>query len=817
MSFKITILLLAAVAGLNSASAQVSKAPAYPLITHTPYFSIWSTNDTLNAATTTHWTGANQSLIGLAKVDGKIFRFLGQEPEYYKTVLPTSEEKSYAIKYVETRPADDWASVNFNDQNWVSGQSPIGNQENVNKTIWKSHDIWIRRKFTIRDVQQIKDLLLRVAHDDGAEVMLNGELIYKKVGPVGYRVISLPAKKIKNGENLLAMHVENTGGDALADVGLVEKIDSATFPPIIKAVQTNREVSATQTTYAFNCGGVDLEVKFTSPLIMSNLSLMARPVSYITYQVKANDGKQHHVDLYFSASANIAVNSPAQAVMGKQYVSSGLSVLKAGTVEQPILQKKGDDLRIDWGYVYIAIPNETGVKQFITPEKDALGAFSTNHVLSTQKTGNGLALNTVIPFGKIGANRVSKFMEIGYDEIYPIQYFHQKLRPFWNDTGKKIFDDQLKLAADSYSKTIQECTDLDQQLYQEAVNAGGKEYAALCVMAYRQSISAHQLVKSPKGELLWLSKENFSNGSINTVDVTYPSAPLYLLYNPKLLEGMLSGIFEYSESGKWTKPFPAHDLGKYPVANGQLYGEDMPVEEAGNMLILTDAITQVEKNTDFAKKHWTTLTTWVKYLAEAGLDPANQLSTDDFAGHLARNANLSVKAIVAIGCYADLASRLGEKAIAEEYKQKTQQMVKQWMQLADGGDHFTLAFGHQDTWSQKYNLVWDKVLHLGLFPQEVYDKEIAYYLTKQNQFGIPLDSRRTYTKSDWITWTAVMTNSRQDFDSLIHPVYKYATETPSRVPMSDWYETKNGKMTGFQARSVVGGYFMQTLMNKLKK
>jgi len=804
LSGLLAVLLMPAVNG------QERKAPAYPLITHDTYFSIWTATDQINKSTTRHWSGSNMSLLAYAKVDGKTYRLLGKKEPNYKTLLATADETPYEVAYTESKPADNWINPAFSAAGWKKGVAPFGRDAGKPKTRWDSKDLWVRRSFSFSGLADSK-LYLKIFHDDNIEIYLNGTQIYQHKGwTTGYEYIPLPEiarTKLKKGQNLLAIHVTNTTGGQYLDAGIVKEIKDPEEAGITDALQKASVLTATSTAYDLVCGKVNIRMTFTSPLLLDDLDLLARPVSYISFLATASDAQTHDVKVTFGASTNIAVNRPEQTVQAERYKSGQVAILKAGTLEQTLLTRKDNDSRIDWGYVYLAVPQDQQAVQYISPK------FSLNSQTANQSSvkGRQLFLNTTLNLGKVGAKPVEQYVMLGYDDLYSVQYFGQNLKPWWKNDPQETIEKQLGKASETHAAVIEKCKAFDARMRSKALGLGGETYAKLCELAYRQSIAAHKLVKSPQGDLLFLSKENFSGSFINTVDVTYPSAPLFLEYNPELMKGMLNGIFYYSESGKWNKPYPAHDLGSYPLANGQTYGEDMPVEEAGNMMILTAAIARAEGNADYAKKHWNTLTTWAAYLNKEGFDPANQLCTDDFAGHMARNANLSVKAIVGLGCYAMLAQMLNETETAQKYQAIAKKMALDWMKIADDGDHYVLAFGKEGTWSQKYNLVWDKLLGLGIFPREVAQKEIRYYLTKQNTYGLPLDSRRDYTKSDWILWTATLADQQADFEKLIGPVYQFVLETTPRVPLTDWHETKTGKQSGFQARSVVGGYFIKFL------
>ncbi len=591
--------------------------------------------------------------------------------------------------------------------------------------------------------------------------------------------------------------------------------------------ETRQQVTPTRTIVTMQSPEIELTLTFLTPAFPDDLAVMARPVTYLTWDVKSRDGRTHNVAVYFDASGMTAVNESDEPVVWSRAEIKGLHVLRIGSQQQPILAHSGDNLRIDWGYFYLAIPDKEAAELAAGNQSYRDHFAATGHIPKVDdldqpraprsRFPSAPALNLVLPFGEVGAADVSRHILIGYDDIYSIEYMRQRLLAYWHKEFPTV-SALLEGAEHDYASLTQRSEAYDAELTRDLAREGGPEYASIAVLAFRQAIAAHKLVEDDHGVPFFMPKENFSNGSISTVDVIYPSAPMFLLLNPKLVEAQLEPVLRYAESPHWKFPFAPHDLGVYPLADGQLYGggevseeDQMPVEESGNVLILADAIAHVEHNTDFASRYWPLLTKWANYLLAEGFDPANQLCTDDFAGHLAHNTNLSIKAIEALAAYAQLARERGETQTAERYESAARSMAAKWGPKALDGDHYRLAFDKPGTWSQKYNLVWDSILGLHLFPAEIAEREVAYYKSHLNRFGLPLDNRATYTKLDWTIWSATLARNAADFQAIVHLVFEFLNQTPDRVPMTDWYDTITARQVGFQARSVVGGVYIKML------
>ena len=585
--------------------------------------------------------------------------------------------------------------------------------------------------------------------------------------------------------------------------------------------QKSINVTATATGYEFENESVGLKVRFISPLLLDDMLLVSRPCTYVDFEVEKRNAEE--VSLDFVISSDIVQNTKDDVIGFHGKYRESFSYASMGRAKQQPLGQSGDKTTIDWGYAYVAAKDKHA--DVYWDEANSKLCVHIDFVENVTKTGVILA----------------------YDDLLSINYFGHWKKAFWTERYDTILD-AIDAAFKDKECVLKKAESLDDEIEAKAMAVGGESYAFLCNMCYRQIVAAHKLIRNDKGEIIFLSKENDSNGCIGTVDISYPSMPLFLLYNTEYVKGMLRPIFDFASREVWGYDFAPHDVGRYPYAWGQVYGVtekfdkiwlmcngravyppfymyptgsdiynirmQMPVEECGNMLIMTAVVCILDGNADFARPHAKVLEQWAKYLLQHGEDPGEQLCTDDFAGHLSHNTNLSIKAIMGIEAYAKILELLCEEEKSRDYHEKAVRMADAWEKRALAGDHYMLAFENRESWSLKYNLVWDKFFSSNLFSTEVYDRELSYYVKNTNVYGTPLDSRATYTKSDWILWCAAMAENKEQLMALIKPVSDYLENSESKIPFSDWYDTITGKYCKFIARSVQGGVFMPIFLEK---
>ena len=602
---------------------------------------------------------------------------------------------------------------------------------------------------------------------------------------------------------------------------------------VVPLEQTSLEVHAFSTDYTFRGEGFALKVRFLSPLLPGDLDVLSCPVCYTDYEV-TEGGIPEDFSIALAIDEEFCYNGERAWVVGGVIPKKGYEAAYFTRGRNLVLSDTSDMCSPDWGDVYLAakeswLVSEAGLNLYLAEGKREYIRKDCERLFL-------LAVNT---------EKQGSFMT-AFDDKLSIFYFGEWLKGYFFRSGKTILD-ALDFSLNEHDRIVSDCEAFDVQLKADCEKVG-KDYYTIACASLRQSVAAHKLVETKDGKLLFLSKENNSNGCIGTADVSYPSIPLYLLYDPELVQGMLRGIYDFARMPVWNFDFAPHDIGTYPWCSGQVYGtacrEDkyccgmfstgasprtnqmlyirpaesevydkncqMPVEECGNMIIMQAAAIVAGADKSLAREQFDLLAKWVKYLEEYGLSPENQLCTDDFAGHLAGNVNLTIKALVGIEAFSLICRALGKEELAEEYEDKARAFADAF-RVKVGPHILPLSYGGTDTFSIKYNILFDKLFGFSLIGQEVCEAETAYYIQKSNRFGVPLDTREDYTKADWILWAAALTDDREKCETLYGPVVNYLAQTPSRVPFGDWYDSTRGDIVHFINRSVVGGCFAPLL------
>ena len=807
------------------------RLPSVPVIVNDPFFSIWSNYNELNGGPTRHWSEREKAIDGILRVDGIAYRFMGQEKKNLLAPIHpmTIDGPGWEGTVSHTRQTNlDWTKADFDDSSWSKEQAAWGTPNeypNVHNT-WKDEnsDIYVRREIDLTADDIAQDLWVMFSHDDVFEMYINGTRVANTgetwIQGEERQLTAAMKAALKPGRNVMAAHCHNTHGGAYVDFGLYKNLLTED-EEVLQAKQNSVDVMACSSFYNFTCGPVNLDVVFTAPMLIDDLDMISTPINYISYQVKSTDGKKHDVQFYLGTSAQLTVHEMGQPTLSDITKVNGTDYLRAGSEAQPVLERTGDMVAIDWGYLYIpAINGEIAVADPLTTQRTfvttgKLPASEKEAVRSTNRS----TMPTLAFMNDLGSiDEARDFMMIGYDEVWDMQYMHKNYKAYYARDGKTIFQ-AFEEFRDNYANNMERCRALDKKIYDDALAAGNVKYAEQLAANYRLVMAAHKLFRDDTGKTLYFSKENKSGGFVNTMDLTYPECPIYLLYNIDLQKGMIFSILVYALSdARKGKNCAAHDLGIYPRANGMVYGDSMPLEESANVLILANAICRLTGDGEWLKPYKSVLRTWAEFCRTEGQNPGNQLCTDDFKGPSEQNTNLSVKAIIAVGAYAELLNYIGEsvRGDKERYSEAAKNMALIWEGDARDGDHYRMEFHKSGTWSQKYNMLWDVAWGYNLFPAEVLDREIKFYLNKQQKYGLPLDSRDLQTKSDWIFWTASMAPDTETFLKFSDRHWDYMNETTSRIPLSDYYQSHSGVTCNFSGRSVIGGLWMKVLVDRIK-
>ncbi|KAF9268096.1 DUF1793-domain-containing protein [Marasmius fiardii PR-910] len=596
--------------------------------------------------------------------------------------------------------------------------------------------------------------------------------------------------------------------------------------PFEKATQKSFEFTSTQSTFVLSAGPVDLTVKFLSPVEPSDLARQSLPFSYLSITATSTDGTSHTVQVYSDTSA--------EWVSGDSALAANWTTTTDGILAHRIQLQNPQNYQevneqIQHGSFYYSTLSGSGVSYQTGADRILRTQFVANGTLYNNQDSKFRAVQDNFPvfafahdIGPVSSESPPPVViALGHVRDPVIQYITangvlQDRAPYFLKQFTKPLD-AIESFIKDYDAALSRAKMLDSKVQSDASKISN-DYAGIVTLSVRQFFGSIEftLSRKPDGtlndqDILVFMKEISSNGNMNTVDVIFPAWPAILYFNPTIGKYLLDSLFQYQATGQYPNEYALHDLGAhYPQAVGHNDGKDepMPVEESGNMLIMALSYAQKTGDNSQLQQYLPLLDQWTQFLINDSLIPEHQISTDDFAGPLVNQTNLATKGIIGIEAMSKITGMLGDSAKSQKYDGTARSYVTQWEQLAmsPDGRHLTLNYGNASSWGLAYNLYADRLLGLNLFPQSVYTMQTEWYKSVARSFGVPLDTRHSYTKSDWEIWTAGIMADNTTRDMFIKAVTAYLSSGMSSQPFGDWYDTTDGKSLGFRARPVVGGH-----------
>ena len=843
------------------------RPPAIPLINLSPNVAAWTRADNLTDETATMWYDRwNSTLTGYLRVDGKPYRFLGLDSiaqpfstslKGHSGVRPGKDLPGSPVRMGQASECAMLCDTTKECKAWTWYPNQCGGSSSSQCHLKAEAQDAVADACAVSDLQGAYLTNMSIDgvpnHDRGGPVVTafyipNGQprdcstQCFQTVGCDGWIFAhdgcdwGQPYCWLMKAGGTMNPYANDCrrAGTGPYTAGWVPPAQPVT--PAMR--QVDLVVTPTRTIAVFVGAGVELELTFLQPSLPHDIVTTAREHTYVAASVRSVDGDSHRVQLYLDAATDFVVDVGPNQVIWEDVSAAVQQTLPNAHVltMQPFnampFNLRGDGNKPNWANYYLATSSVYYANSSQASAGAVRRAFLTGAPLPPTDTRQPRASNddmTVSAFtfdlGTVKENPVEVQVVFLVDEQWPMWFFHQLFTPYVQhvigDWSKQVI-----AALQDYGSLAQQAALYDAQVIGELTELVGPKLTTLMALIHRQVLGSTLTVWNEERQTPWVFlKEMSTGGDVSTMDVVYPAAPFYVALAPEALRLMLLPLLAYSNNetnSKYDYPWAPHHLGAWPVCDiVSEQQEQMPIEESGNFILMLAAIAQRQAGqVAYLGPYRGLLETWAQYINDSLPDPEQQLCTDDFEGPSPHNANLAAKGVLGLNAYAILLRYFGENDRADAWDARAASLAQDWMRLAvdPAGElkHYKQRYDQNGTWSTKYNLIWQYILGTSAFPDEVRVTENAYYQTQAARYGIPLDNRHSYQKSDWFSWMAALAfdNATQQA-RIVDFLYDFANTSPSRLPFSDLFDVTNNQATGtaFSARAVMGGLYSVALTN----
>ncbi len=583
------------------------------------------------------------------------------------------------------------------------------------------------------------------------------------------------------------------------------------------AVLNSAEYSATHSIFNFSADLAIVTLDFFSPVSPHNILRQSLPFSYLTVSVSLPSLGQ--VQIYSDIDAAWAGPDPAQY----SHVTSAnkTEYYEISPVWPSRLQESRD--RALWGQaIYGTRPSggsiltsQVGEAPLVRHRFAKYGNLS--QVQSVWKD-HGAVLGFSHDLGAV-QELTSVAFAIGHHRVESINYLGQVRTGYYRAAYPDVAS-ALVHFMDDYGDAYAEAADIDCAVTDKALNIS-KHYADIVALSVRQSFAAVEFTIPESDhnvtDVMAFIKEISSDGNVNTLDIIFPTFPIYYVTNPDIIRLLLEPVLRYLQAGRWPREWAIHDIGSsYPNADGHDTGdaEQMPLEESGNILLLVYAYQAATGDTTWARQYQAILKGYATYLSKYGWYPEFQLASSDEAGPAANQTNLAIKSAVGMVAYGKMFS---DPFFVANGTALADAIYASGLGTDADKSHFVLSYHDSDTWSGCYNLFSDKLFGFDLFPSAAYEMQTAWLRgeARVGAAGVPLDSRVAWTKSDWNMFLAAVASDDDVAGQYINDLHAYASNGLNTVPFGDRYWVEGnaaGHFFNIKNRPTVGGHFAPMAM-----